>query len=132
IETGGNYLHLALAALGDDGVHLVLHTARDENGSLVAEPQRACVGNAGRIDLDLEAGFRLQLVERQLVWRRRQRWRCDGRQLGIHYARRLTLLPRRWRLRRLLCMERRGGRGHQKPAQADPDRELWNRNACPL
>src|SRR6266404_820315 len=65
IETGGNYLYLALAVLRDDGEHLVLQTARDENGSLVAEPQRPCVRNAGRIELNLEAGFDLQLVERQ-------------------------------------------------------------------
>src|SRR5580704_1315329 len=132
METGGNDLHLALAVFRDDGVQLVLHTARDENGSLVAEPQRACVGNAGRIDLDLEAGFSLQLVERQLVWRRRQRWRCDGCQIGIRYARRLTLLPRRWRFRRLLCLEPGGGRGDQKANQADRGREPCNRNACSL
>src|SRR5216684_1435758 len=132
IETGGNYLYLALAVLRDDGVHLVLHTARDENGSLVAKPQRARVGNAGRIDLDLEAGFRLQLIERQLVWRRRQRWRGDGCQVGIRYGRRLTLLPRRRRFRRLLCMEPGGGRGDQKANQADRGRELCNRNACSL
>src|SRR5260370_3842611 len=132
METGRNDLQPALAVLRDDGVHLVLQTARDENGSLVAEPQRARVGNAGRIDLDLEAGFHLQLIERQLVWRRRQRWRCDGCQIGIRYGCRLTLLPRRWRFRRLLCLEPGGGRGDQKANQADRDRELCNGNACSL
>src|SRR5258707_3734504 len=131
METGGNDLQLALAVLRDDGVHLVLHTARDENGSLVAEPQRARVGNTGRIDLDLEAGFDLQLIERQLVWRRRHRWRGDGCQVGMRYGRRLTLLPRR-RFRRLLCMEPGGGRGDQKANQADRGCELCNRNACSL
>src|SRR6516225_1452380 len=114
IETRCNYLHLALAVFRDDGVDLVLHAARDENRSLVAEPQRACVGNAGRIDLNLEAGLDLQFVERQLVGRRWQRWRSDRCQLGIGYGRRLPLLPGRRRLCCLLCEELGGKRGGQK------------------
>ncbi len=122
MEAGGNHLHLALAVLGDDGVHLVLHAARDENGSLVAESQRARVGNAGRIDLDLEAVLDLELVERKLVRRGRQRRRRDGRQLGVGDGRRHALLPRRWRLGRLLGMDLGDGADDQKPDQTDAER----------
>src|SRR4030095_2134841 len=77
MQAGGDDLHLALAVLGDQRVNLVLQAARDEDGPLVAEPQRPGVGNAGRIDLDLETLWERELVERQLVGRRRQRRRRD-------------------------------------------------------
>src|SRR5262245_33459289 len=118
VQAGGYDLHLALAVLLDNGVHLILHATRNEHRVFVSLPQRPSIGNAGGVDLDPEAGFDLQLVEGQLVRRGRQRRWENGRELGIGDARRLTLLPGRWRLRGLLCVDFRYGRGGQKPAQA--------------
>ena len=48
-------LDLALAALVDEGMDLVLQAAADEHRSLVALAQRARVRHAAGIDLDIEA-----------------------------------------------------------------------------
>jgi hypothetical protein len=69
VEPRGDDLHLALAALVDDGIDLVLQPRANEHGALVAERERARIRHAAGIDLDLEALRHLDLVERQLVGR---------------------------------------------------------------
>src|SRR6266542_3594334 len=76
-------LDLALFALFDDGIDLVEEPGADENRALVALPQRACVADTCRIELDLEAFGGRQLVERQLIGGRRNRRRRDRRELGV-------------------------------------------------
>ena len=70
IEPGGDRLELGLAVLLDDGGDLVAEAGADEHGALVADAQRARIGDAAGIDLDVEAGRQLELGGRQLVGRR--------------------------------------------------------------
>src|SRR5262249_52143882 len=69
-----------------DGIDLVELTVADEHGALVTEPQRARIGDAAGIDLDLKALGQLELRDRQLVrWCRE--WRRRGAtQLGRHFG----------------------------------------------
>src|SRR4029453_13820227 len=61
---GGAFLR---PTLFDDGVDLVLEAARDEHRALVAEPERARIVDAARIELDREALRGFELVDRKLV-----------------------------------------------------------------
>ena len=84
VEPRGDDLHLALAALVDDGIDLVLQPRAHEHGALVAERERAGVGHAAGIDLDLESLRSLELVDRQLVGGGRERRGRDRREpLGV-------------------------------------------------
>ena len=75
-----------LPFLVDDGIDLVELAVADEHRPLVAEPQRARIGDAAGIDLDLEALGQLELRDRQLVRRRRERRRRDAAQLLGHFG----------------------------------------------
>src|SRR5262249_20711120 len=54
MESGGDDFDFALSVLVDDGVDLVFDAARHEYRALVAEPKRARVVDAARIDVDRE------------------------------------------------------------------------------
>ena len=62
IEARGDDFHLALAALLDDGVDLVLQAAADEDRALVALTQRTRVRHIAGIELDIKALLQLQLA----------------------------------------------------------------------
>src|SRR5262249_16355404 len=81
MESGGDDLDFALSVLVDDGVDLVLDAARHEYRALVAEPKRARVSDAARIDIDREPLRRLELSNWQLVGRSRNWRRRDWRKL---------------------------------------------------
>ena len=70
----------------DDGVDLVEKAIRDEHGPLVAEPQRACIRDSAGEDLDLETLGQLELRDRQLVFRGRNRGRRDAAQHSIDFG----------------------------------------------
>src|SRR5215813_11820296 len=81
MESGGDDFDFALSVLVDDGVDLVLDPARHEYRALVAEPKRARVVDAARIEINGEPLRRLELIKRQLVGRSRKRRRHDRRKL---------------------------------------------------
>jgi len=81
-EPGEERLRLALAVLVGDRIDLVGHARADEHGALVADAQRARVGHAAGIDLDLEILGRMKLRHRQFVGRGRDRQRRHRRKLG--------------------------------------------------
>src|SRR3989475_12344271 len=54
IQAGGDDFCLAFAVLVDNCIDLVEDAVADEHGALVAEPQRACIGDTTSIDLDLK------------------------------------------------------------------------------
>ncbi len=111
-EPGEERLRLALAVLVGDRIDLVGDARADEHRALVADPQRARVGHAAGIDFDLEILGRLQLCDRQLVGRGRDRQRRHRRELGGGFGFRRILQRRIGGRRRQRC--RRGlrrGRG---------------------
>ena len=57
----------ALAVAVDDRVDVLQVAVADEDRALVAEGERARLGDAVGVDLDLEAGGELELVERELA-----------------------------------------------------------------
>ena len=63
----------SLPVLLADGVDLVDEPRSDEDRALLADADRTGSGDAGREDLDLEAGRGLELCDRQLVGGRRDR-----------------------------------------------------------
>ena len=81
VQALGDGLDLALSVLLDDRVDVAGEAGRDEQRALVAEAHRARVGDAGGVELDVEAGRNLQLVELELVGGERDRRRRDRRQL---------------------------------------------------
>ena len=134
-------LDLALSAPVDDGIDLVEQAAADEHRALVPLPQRARIAYARRIELDLEALRRLQLLERQLVGSGRNWRRCDWRKRDPNRRFRPPLSPGRsggrssWGgcrggsglRRRLLrnCRPSGEGRGNGSGAQQSaPDRSV--------
>jgi hypothetical protein len=66
-------LRLALAVLVGDRIDAADQPRAHEDGALVAHHHGARAGMAGRPDLSLEAGRQLDLVDRQLVGRCRDR-----------------------------------------------------------
>ena len=89
----------ALAALVDDRVDVLQVAVADEHRSLVAERERARLGDAIGVDLDLEAGRDLELVERQLAGGAAGEDGGEGVEGRRGLVGRATLLPR-WRRRR--------------------------------
>src|SRR5205814_7062495 len=100
VKVLGDDLHLAFAVLLDDRVKLIERPVADEYCSSVAEPQRTRIGNAARINLDLEPLRHLELVQRQLVGGRCERRRRYRGKSGRRSACSASLLPglRRGRL----------------------------------
>src|SRR6266446_6395003 len=87
-------LDLALFAPVDDGIDLVEQAAADEHRALVPLPQRARIAYARRIELDLEALRRLQLLDRQLVGGGRNWRRYDWRKRDPQSPLQAVLEPR--------------------------------------
>ena len=125
VETLGDGLHLARAALVDDRVDAARDPAGDEQRAAITPGHRARVVDAVCPQLDLEARRHLDLVHGDLARRLRRRRLRDRRQRRALHVLRLSLLPRR---RRLLGGEGAGGEheGHddgerqRKPERAKP------------
>ncbi len=67
VEAGGDDFHLRPAVPAHDGVDLVEQAGAGEHRALVADAQRTRIGDATRIDLDLEAPGQLERIDRELV-----------------------------------------------------------------
>jgi hypothetical protein len=84
----------ALAVLVDDRVDVLEVAVADEHRPLVAQRQRARLGDAVGVHLDLEPGRHLELVERQLARRTAgEDWRDRVQRRAVLIGR-AALLPR--------------------------------------
>src|SRR5215475_133244 len=100
IEPFGDGLDLTLAALVHKRVDVADHTARYEERALAPESHGASVVDPGRIQLDVESWWDLDLVERDLLGRQRRRRLWHWRQRRVLQGLWLPLLPGRRRLLR--------------------------------
>ena len=93
MQPARQHLDLTLAVLVDQRIDLVEQTAADENGALVADPQRARIADPAGIDLDMEVRGQFQLGLRQLVGGGGDRRRKDRRDVRDRRVVRPALRP---------------------------------------
>ena len=117
-------LHLALAAVVDDRVHLLELSCANEHGPFVAQRERTRSRETLRPHLHFEAGRHLELVDREILRGFSGHFDCERMQRGFALFRFHPLLPRRRRCGRRLVLGVRSGECEKNDSSKDLDHEL--------